>query len=74
MKTWKIPVIWQMMGFVEVEADTLEDAMEIARDDAGEIPIPDDGDFLGGSWELDCTDEDYIRAFYNNNQSDKEEC
>lgn len=47
MKTWKIPVCWTMMGTVSVEADTLEEAIEIARDDEGVIPIPDNGSFFG---------------------------
>lgn len=70
MKTWKIPVCWTMMGTVSVEADTLEEAIEIARDDEGVIPIPDNGDFLDGSWEVDCTDIDYLREWYNGNQTD----
>ena len=73
MKTWKIPVVWQEMGVVEVEADTLAEAIEIARDDDGIIPIPDNGEFLDGTWEVDCEDEDYLREWYNDNQEDEEE-
>lgn len=70
MKTWKIPVCWTMMGTVNVEAKTLDEAIEIAKDDAGIIPIPDDGMFIGGTWEVDCTDIDYLRKWYNGNQMD----
>ncbi len=70
MKTWKIPVIWQEMGVVKVEANTLEEAIEIARDDDA-IPIPDNSDFVDGSWEVDCDDEDYLREWYNDNQEDE---
>lgn len=73
MKTWKIPVAWQEMGTVVVEANTLEEAIEIARDDDGIIPIPDDGTFIDGSWEVDCEDENYLREWYNDNQEDEEE-
>ena len=38
MKTWKIPVVWQEIGVVKVEANTLAEAIEIARDDDGAIP------------------------------------
>lgn len=31
MKTWKIPVCWTMMGTVEVDANTLNEAIEIAE-------------------------------------------
>ena len=71
MKTWKIPVVWQEMGVVKVEANTLAEAIEIARDDDGAIPIPDNGSFLDGSWEVDCDDEDYLREWYNDNQEDE---
>lgn len=70
MKTWNIPVCWKMMGTVNVEAKTLDEAIEIAKDDAGIIPIPDDGMFMGGTWEVDCTDIDYLRKWYNGNQMD----
>ena len=72
MKTWKIPVCWTMMGTVYVGANTLAEAIEIAKDDDGVIPIPDDGTFLDGSWEVDCFDENYLREWYNGNQNDEE--
>lgn len=72
MKSWRIPVVWQEMGIVEVKADTLEEAIEIARDDDGVIPILDNGEFIYGSWEVDCDDEDYLREWYNDNQEDDE--
>ena len=73
MKTWKIPVVWQEMGVVKVEANTLAEAIEIARDDDGIIPIPDDGTFIDGSWAVDCEDENYLREWYNDNQEDEED-
>ena len=69
-KTWKIPVCWSMMGMVEIEAPTLEEAIEIARDDDGILPLPDDGTYLDGSWEVDNEDVEYLREFYNGNQED----
>ena len=71
MKTWKIPVVWQEMGTIVVEANTLAEAIEIARDDDGIIPIPDDGTFLDGSWEVGCEDEEFIRAYYNFGKKDE---
>lgn len=71
MKTWKIPVAWAMMGVINVEAKTLDEAIEIAKDDAGVIPIPDNGTFLDGSWEVDCSDSAYIREWYNDNRQDE---
>lgn len=71
MKTWKIPDAWTMMGVINVSAETLDEAIEIAKDDAGVIPIPDNGAFLDGSWEVDCSDSAYIREWYNDNRQDE---
>lgn len=46
VKTWKIPVVWTMMSVVTVEANTLKEAIDIAQDDDGVIPLPDNGDFF----------------------------
>lgn len=73
MKTWIIPVVWTMMGTVTVEANTLDEAIEIAKDENGVIPIPEDADFMDGTWEVDCFDIDYLREWYNNNQEDEEQ-
>ena len=70
MKNWKIPVSWTMTGTVNIEANTLEEAIEIAEDDEDVIPIPENGSYLEGSWEVDCTDVDYLRKYYNGNQKD----
>ena len=40
MKTWNIPVTWEVYGYVVIEANTLEEAIEKARDDEGVIPLP----------------------------------
>ncbi len=70
MKKWKIPVTWEVCGYVYVEADTLVEAMETARDDEGVIPLPDDNDYVDGSWRLSETDENFVREMYNDNQQD----
>jgi hypothetical protein len=39
MKIWNIPVSWEVVGMVEIQAPTLEKAIEIARtDDSIELP------------------------------------
>jgi hypothetical protein len=71
MKEWSIPVCWQVCGIVNVEADTLERAMEIARDAEGVLPLPGESDYVYGSWELSHDDADEIRRLYNDNQQDE---
>ena len=70
LKSWKIPVNWTMMGIVRIEADTLENAVEIAQDRDGIIPLPDDGVYMDGSWEVDGIGLEDIRWFYNNGEDD----
>ena len=62
MKSWQIPVSWEMCGTVTVQANTLAEAMEIARDTDGKIPLPDDAYYVDGSWDLSYDDVEGIRA------------
>lgn len=45
---YKIPVIWQNWGIVEVEADNLEKAIELAKE--GGLPK---GEYIEDSFEID---------------------
>ena len=49
MKTYKIGVVWQMYGHVEVEANSLAEAINEAQD----APLPDNGEYIEGSFEVD---------------------
>ena len=51
MKLYTIPLVWQMMGTVVVAADSLEDAIADALDDA--TPLPTNGSYIEGSSEAD---------------------
>lgn len=71
MKTWKIPVVWQETSIIEVVADTLAEAIELAKDKDGVIPVPDDGVFLDGTWQVICADDvEFVRREHNNGQPD----
>ena len=70
MKKRKIPVTWEVCGYVYVDADTLVEAMETARDDEGVIPLPTESDYVDGSWRLSETEENFVREMYNDNQQD----
>lgn len=59
MKTYKIPVSWSVMATMEIEADSLAEAIEKA-DDAS---LPTDPDYMEGSFEINreiipCVNED----------------
>ena len=70
MKSWSIPVTWEVYGRVVIEANTLEEAMAKARDDEGVIPLPDENDYVDGSWRLTEEDVETVRSLYNNNEKD----
>lgn len=70
MKPWRIPVVWQMSGTVTVVADTLEEAIKLAKDEDNTIPLPNNGSYLDDSWELASEDVAMIREYYNGNQED----
>jgi hypothetical protein len=47
-RSYKIPVSWEMYGYITVQADTLEDAIEMAED----FPLPD-GSYIEDSFQID---------------------
>ncbi len=51
MREYQIPVTWQVYGKISVTAESLGEAVEIAREDDS-IPLPD-GDYIEDSWEVD---------------------
>ena len=64
MKEWRIPVTWEECSVVKVEANTLKEAMEIAYDEKGEIPLPSDGNYVDGSWSLTESDTEIVRELF----------
>lgn len=49
MSSFRIPLVWQMYGHVDVEADTLDDAIEYAL---GRCPLPE-GEYVDDSIQVD---------------------
>jgi hypothetical protein len=47
-RTFQIPVVWTMSGVMLVEADDLDEAIR----SADENPLPMNGDYLEGSFEV----------------------
>lgn len=72
-KKWKVPVSWEMCGIAEIEAETLEDALEQVQYHLDEVPLPDDSAYVDGSFSLSMYEVEEIRKIYNNNRPDQEE-
>ena len=67
---WKVPVSWEMCGVAEIEAETLEDAMEEVQYHPDEVPLPEDSAYVDGSFSLSMYEVEEIRKIYNNNKKD----
>ena len=59
----KLPVSWEVCGFVEVEADSIDDAMDIFKETSDEIPLPTDADYVDGSFDLSCYEPEVIQVY-----------
>ena len=68
MKEYKVPVEWSVYAVLDVEADSLEEAVEMVKNDTdkngNEFALPD-GDYIDGSFKLGCDDIEEIRECFN---------
>ena len=53
LKRWKVPVVWSMMGHLEVTAETEAEAIQKAIRMADDSSMPEDGCYLEDSFEVD---------------------
>ena len=53
LKTYLVPVVWQVMGRVEVQASSPEEAKRIVAENWDDCPLPDNGDYIEDSFEVD---------------------
>ena len=63
MNTYKIPCAWQMYGSYEIQANSIEEAIQKAKD----APLPETSEFLEGSFEID-----YDEVIVENDLTDNE--
>ena len=52
-KIYKIPVTWEMMGYLNVLADTQEEALELAEKEINSEHLPQNGEYLEDSYSVD---------------------
>ena len=60
---------WMMSGVLEIDANTLEEACDMAYEP--EIGLPEDGYYIEESFEVDDFDLESVRHWYNNDQEDE---
>lgn len=53
MKHYKIPVIYSVYGEVEVEANSLEEALQYAKDNIDYLELPYNPEYIDGSYKIE---------------------
>lgn len=66
MNKQRVAVTCEAAGYIEVEANSIEEAMEKVRENPGDYPLPyDGGDYVDGSFRLSTDDADEMKAICN---------
>lgn len=52
----KVAVTWEMCGYIDIEADNMEEAMKKFHSESGHIKLPEDGIYVDGSFRLTSDD------------------
>lgn len=74
-KMWKIPVTWECYGVVEVEGDTIEDAIKEfhrVEDETEGFSLPE-GEYVDGSFRLSDDDPKELKGIIAMMNKDKQE-
>lgn len=63
MKTFRLPVTWEVCGFINVTAETLEDAIKDFKENKDEYELPDDGEYVEDSFQLSDENLEIIKHY-----------
>lgn len=58
----RVAVTWEMCGFVDIDAHSLEKAMSKFKKESDHIQLPKDGIYVDGSFRLSSNDVEEMRA------------
>lgn len=73
-KKFSIPVTWQVWDKIEVEAETIEEAVAYVKEHIDEIPLGTEPEYIDGSYRIDDGDDGdasveetvrYLREYWN---------
>ena len=59
-KVWIIPVEWSVYSTIQVEADTLEEAIAKFNNQIDDIPLPTDCEYIDGSFMCSDSSIEYL--------------
>ena len=61
----KLPVTWEVFGMIEIEADSIENAIEKFHENIDYIKLPSNAEYVDGSFRLSDEEIEYIQLFQN---------
>lgn len=59
----KLPVTWEECGTVEIEADSIEEALEKFQYEEPYLELPNNNVYIDGSFQLSSNDPESIRYY-----------
>lgn len=74
MKKFSIPVTWEVWEKIEVEAETIEDAIKYVKENIDIIPLGTEPEYIDGSYKIDDGDNgeatieetvEYLKEYWN---------
>ena len=60
LQKFKLPVCWEVSAIIEVEAESLEDAIDYFDANLEHIPLPRKFEYSEGSFDLSCREYSYL--------------
>lgn len=58
----KVAVTWEMCGYIDIEAQSMEEAMEKFKKESDYIKLPSDGIYVDGSFQLSSDDVEEMKV------------
>lgn len=65
VKNMKVAVTWEVCSYVDIEAETMEEAMKKFKEDSEIIPLPTDFEYVDGSFQLSSNDIEEMEVMAN---------
>ena len=59
----KLPVTWEAFGIVEIEANSIDEAVNYFNENSDYINMPKNSEYVDGSFRLSESDPDFIKLF-----------
>ena len=59
----KLPVTWESFGIVEIEANSIEEAVKYFNENSDYINMPKNSEYVDGSFRLSESDPDFIKLY-----------